>query len=555
MKSILVLLATLTLVSCSFEKSRHPASESVPFETHAGQIVVKLQDEAINTTNEGFSEEVYSKVKSMNRTFESSNQQYSVDLRSVEIQIKYVDDLPENAAYVLDSKIDQIGKHIIQIYGSKKATTDMTAQDEIIGLLDKFLDKKLYPNPFGMFETMMNARAGHKQAQLHLQQMHKTVLDEVAEDVDGEPLRAKMAEVDSSIEELEAAIKVARKDTKAQETSRKEIMKTLDKAAADGQLKNLLQANDREGVAALLEKYIPREQMTPMEHKFWDFTLNKIRNPTELKNRVLMYRGTDGDRLYPMIVNGAELSKEEAVKQGKLGAMSTVLTRNQGTWNRRLRSLQTMYGKEFSQNPQNPKSQFVESARLTTWMKQHADDPVGSPFLSFSSSFKVAHNFGKESLGAFLVDPEVIVFNQMTDYKHELEFLHTLVSFPDEMVSYYDSEFDGKLNSSAIQDKIVADIKKSLKDKYGDQSDEIYEKIVSRSKNYVDSKKAFLVPEKRLESVVYMTDKKPSIWRRFWNWVRGKDIVYQEKSEKLEEVKGNPAKLNCSYALMSFLKI
>lgn len=555
MKSILVLLTALTLVSCSFEKGRHPASENTPFESHSGQIVVKLSDEAMNTTNEGFSEEVYSKVKSMNRLFESSAQKYTVDMRSVEIQIKYVDDLPENAAYVLDSKIDQVGKHIIQIYGSKKATTDMTAQDEIKGLLDKFLDKDVYPNPFGMFETMMNARAGHKPAQLHLQQIHKMVLDEVSEDIDGDPLRAKMSDVDSTIDELEAAIKIVKKDVKAQETSRKEIMKTLDKAAADGQLKTLLQSNDREGVAALLEKYIPREQMTPMEHKFWDFTLNKIRNPTELKNRVLMYRGTDGDRLYPMIAEGAELSKEEAVKKGKLGAMSTVLTRNQGTWNRRLRSLQTMYGKEFSQNPQNPKSKYVESARLTTWMKQHADDPVGSPFLSFSSDFNVAYRFGKESLGAFLVDPEVIVFNQMTDYTDELEFLHTLVSFPDEMFSYYDSEFDGKMSNSEVKNKVVTDLKKTLKDQYGDQSEEIFETIVERSKNYVDSKKAFLVPEKRLKSVVYVTSKKPSIWKRFWNWLRRKDEAYTETVEKMEEVKDGPTKLNCSYALMSFLKV
>ncbi|EQC50858.1 hypothetical protein [Bacteriovorax sp. DB6_IX] len=554
MKKLLILLSLVYLSSCSFEGARNPASEISSYERHSGQIEVRLSEEAALSDKEGFSEELYAKIKRMNKNFEAAGSGYSVDLRSMQVRIKYVDDLPENTAYVLDTKVDELGNHIIQIYGSKKATVDMTAQDEIMGILSKIVDKDLYPNPFGFFETSLNARAGHKQAQLHLQNIHLDVIEDIQEEISGEPLDEKVSQIQESISELESAIKVAKKEAKAQEASRKDVMKVLDKAAADGQLKNLLQANDREGVASLLEKYIPREQMTPMEHKFWDFTLNKIRNPVALKDRVLMYRGTDGDRLYPMIKDGVELSKEEAVKQGKLGAMSTILTRNQGTWNRRLRSLQTMYGKEFSQNPQNPNSKFVETARLTTWMKQHADDPMGSPFLSFSSSYDVAYRFGKESLGAFLVDPEVIVFNQMTDYKSEMEFLHTLISFPDEMFSYYDSEFDGKLSGDSIRAKIDADLKKVLKEEYGEQSDKIYQDLVSKSKEFVDSKRAFLVPEKKLETVTVQTNKRPGLWRRFWNWVKRKDEPYYVVENKTQEVKAGPNKLTCSYALMSFLK-
>jgi len=555
MKTILVLLASLALISCSYDGSRRPASEDTGFQAHPGQIVVKLSEEARASNTEGFSEELYERVKNINKTFGTAASGYSVDLRSVRLDIKYIDDLPEDAAYVLDSEVDELGNHIVKIFASKKATADMTAFDEIKGLMDKlFLDENIYPNPFGAFETMMNARAGHKLAQLHLQTFHKEVLEEVSEDIDGEPLQKKISSVDETISELESALKVAKKEAKVQEASRKEIMKTLDKAAADGQLKNLLQANDREGVASLLEKYIPREQMSPMEHKFWDFTLNKIRNPVDIKDRVLMYRGTDGDRLYPMIKDGVELSKEEAAKQGKLAAMSTILTRNQGTWNRRLRSLQTMYGKEFSQNPHNPKSKSVESARLTTWMKQHADDPVGSPFLSFSSRTKIAHNFGKDSLGAFLVDPEVIIFNQMTDYKGEMEFLHTLISFPDEMFSYYDKEVHGHLDLDGIKAKIKTDLKAVLKEQYGESYSEHYDAIRSRSNDFTDSKRAYLVPEEKLKKVSYKVNKKPSIWRKFWNWVRRIEDPGYVIETKQELVKDSPNKLTCSYALMSFLK-
>lgn len=557
MKRFLVLSTLLFLVSCSIETNRGPASNDAIFESHSGQVTVEFADdiaESSQNLEEGFSEELRAEVDKMNKGFASKTDGYTVDLRSMKVEVEYVDDLPGKSAYVLDTKVDEFGNHIIQVFASKKATHDMTAQDEIKGLLRKIVDNEIYPNPFGFFETMMNARAGHKPAQAHLLQIHHGVLTDVQEDIDGEPLQKKVADVEERILEIEKDLKVLKKEAKKLETSRKDIMKTLDKVAADGQLKSLMQSNDREGVAALLEKYIPREQMTPMEHKFWDFTLNKIRTPVDYKNRVIMYRGTDGDRLYPMIKDGVELSKEDAIKQGKMAAMSTILTRNQGTWNRRLRSIQTMYGKDFSKNPYNEESKFVESARLTTWMKQHADQPQGSIFLSFSSKYEVAHRFGKESLGAFLVDPEVIVFNQMTDYKGEMEFLHTLISFPDEMVSYFDHEVHGKLNREQIEDKIHKDLKNFLKEKYADDSEKIYKSIITESDAYVDSKRAFLVPENQQKKGITQTNKKVSIWRRLWNWVRRKDEPLYELKEETYTVKGNPNKLTCSYALMSFLK-
>lgn len=489
----------------------------------------------------------------------------STETKAIEVEI-IQKDLKEGVSYTIEASVKENGIHkILIVKNSKLNGEDEFAKAQIIKFIKLVNNEKYYPNTYSFFEAMYNAKFGDFDSIKLLKklQLLTTGSENIEEEV---AMRTQLME---EIAQLDEKIIIQKRERRKLEASRKDIMASLDKASDDGQLKTLLQKNDRNGVAELLEKYLPREQMTPMEHRFWDQILYKIKNPTALKDRVLVFRGTLGDRLYPAIENGKEIPYDQAVKEGKLAAMSTVITRNQGTWNRRLRSLQTIYDKKLTQNPNNIESEFTQSARITTWMKQHSIEAQGSPFLSYTSNFNTGRQFGfnvgkgnaadkngAKSMGAFLIDPEILVFNQMTNFKSEMEYLHSLISFPDEMVSFVDESVNGELQAEEVEKLIYNGFHEKIKAKYGEvEAVDIISKIEKRSKDFNDRALAYIHPQFKSVKKEIKVPGEPGFLKKLWGSFTGKPVEsFKTEISYVNEIETMPKLNNCLYIIKSFYK-
>lgn len=120
-----------------------------------------------------------------------------------------------------------------------------------------------------------------------------------------------------------------------------------------------------------------------------------------------------------------------------------MMTKNQGTWNRRLRSLTAMYEKFMGTNMEGS-SEYTSATRITNMFKKHSMDPKGSPFLSYTPKFAVANQFGSLKNTAYFLDPRLLYFNMTSGYTHEIEFLLPVASFPDDLAAVYDADIHGR---------------------------------------------------------------------------------------------------------------
>jgi hypothetical protein len=203
--------------------------------------------------------------------------------------------------------------------------------------------------------------------------------------------------------------------------------------AQELKLNDLVLKNDRAGVAKMLEAYLPWSAMEPFEAGVWRQWLQAIRTP-DWKNTVVAVRGVD-----------YETDKVQRLKQAdgseKLGFFSTVLTKNQGSYTRRLRSLTT--------NRQQADADDAKPTKLLTnqyW--NHSADPRASNFISFSldpqvvAGFVGAPRYGKAGVQAgggvlaVRMDSRRLFPNMSSGLAGEIEYLAPLIIFPDEVVSY-----------------------------------------------------------------------------------------------------------------------
>lgn len=470
-------------------------------------------------------------------------------------------ELPAGQAFAIDTQVEESGIHIIKVY---RSPNDELLTKSTLNFLQKFLheinEKANLVNVYSFFEVTFNAKGGDLRAKIALEKLKLKALDTSAN------YDEERGIIEEGITKLEDDFKTVKKEMKVKEKDRKGFMEALDKAAESHQLKALIQNNDRDGVSDLLSKYLPWEQMTPIEDAYWKHILNRIKHPTQAKDKVLVYRGTYGDRLFPQIVDGKELDYESAVKSANLGSMSTILTRNQGTYNRRLRSLQTMYGKKIASNPHNTTSEFVETARLTTMLKQHSIEAQGSPFLSFTSDFSTGYRFGfsiaddktvqnaKGAMGAFLIDPELLLFNQMSGFKSEMEYLAPLITFPDEMVGFYDEDYMEKIGQNAIKDNLHDGLRKEMVRIYGEDEGQKYaDEVLARSKEFNEYDKAYLVPKLK-SNLLASSEEGQGFVKKMSNFFSGIKDKFSNSSKSKVKVIEMPKLNNCLYAIKSFLK-
>lgn len=215
-------------------------------------------------------------------------------------------------------------------------------------------------------------------------------------------------------------------------------------------LNDLIAKGDRSGVRKLVQTYMPWDIMEPSEKKMWTEWLDAIETPASGKKK-LIFRGLDGDVIL-------------RTPAGKPFLMSTVLTKNQGSYTRRLRSLSTMRQKFGVGIGGAPVSYSIKGRKdpttLSTMMMNHANDPKGSPFIS-ASNLDTASGFGSTHMAALMIDERRLVPNALAvGYLGEQERLIPLIVFPDEIVHY--ENFTGKVYEGTPTSFFASEVEKKI---------------------------------------------------------------------------------------------
>lgn len=260
------------------------------------------------------------------------------------------------------------------------------------------------------------------------------------------------------IDELPPLIKTAnkyqRKNEKELIKKRKESNQLETYEAMDLKLNHLVLANDRKGVRKMIEAYLPWVIMEPAEIQFWKTWLDAIEFP-DLKNTIVAFRGLD-----------YKYDKIQRDAMGNIALLSTVLTANQGSYTRRLRSLSTNRIKNGNpifnpvavrfQNINSLLSKQLISPLITKQFRKHAGNPDASSFLSFSLLPNIASGFSSGSIKvqkddkttekvmggmvAVQIDKRRIFPNLTSHYDGERELLVPLIVFPDEIIAFEEGE-------------------------------------------------------------------------------------------------------------------
>jgi hypothetical protein len=412
---IFLSVAVLLLLSCSFVGVRAPAE--------------KFRDQALTI------DDILS-IKNGNHAASDLQAEFMKFLNLnenivVRAEAEASNNLPNDIAFRLQFEIIE-DKYVLKIIHSKNAFKDSDAVYELSHLIKKIASGTGLQNPLSLFEMYYNAHEGDMIALDNFLKIKTT--DGVLQNhfiERPEDYQQRLAEFAELRKDLASGITTLKKQRKLVAEKRKALMDELDKAPDSKQLKTLVAKGDRKGVADLLQKYLPFEEMAPFEKRFWNTYLEVIRNPVPLDKRVLIYRGLSDDFLHLVYDGEKEVQKEEALKEGKTFLMSTVLVKNQGSWNRRLRSLETMNDKYIGTIKDS--NEFSQSARISTMFMKHSSNPKGSPFLSFTPHFQMAKKFGLPKMMMGLIDPRLLHFNYASHFSSEIEFLMPLVTFPDEM--------------------------------------------------------------------------------------------------------------------------
>ncbi len=398
--------------------------------------------------------------------------------------------LPPDVSYGLEFQMKE-GKTEIIIHHAENAFNNVKSSKE---LLEFFMQFKGATGVFrssknAIFEMYYNASKGDSIAIYNFARMRQKVAKKILElDSSDNYLSKNANEWNESVKKYEAMEKAELKKQKELEDLRKLSLDALDSASDEHQFKNLVAKNDRNGVVDLLKKYLPWEQMPPFEKKYWETYIEVVLNPLPIEERIMLFRGLGDDNLQAPLIDGVELAKPKAEKEGNVFVLSPVLSKNQGSWNRRLRSLTSMYDKyiaaDFDRRKRELDNSYTRSARIMTMMTNHSGTPKGSPFLSFTHSFHVAEAFAGGKIGVFVIDPRLLSYNIASislannpkDMADELETLIPLAVFPDD-VGYVAIE---GVNTEFLDEfELMKSFKEKLKLKYGGNQAEI---ILSRLK-------------------------------------------------------------------------
>jgi hypothetical protein len=393
-------------------------------------------------------------------------------LTNSSVKVEYVQKkLAANRAFQIELDVLE-GEYIYRIYHSPTAFKD----PEATKAMTTYVQQLLYQSNQGaLFEIYFNAKAEDPIALKYFYGLKKDYGLETSPDLE--------KNIQDEIKDLKAWQKV-------ESAKRKAAIGTLDKAPEEKQFRTLIAKGDRKGAAKLLKTYLPWEMMAPFEKKYWETYLEVMVNPVPLEERVMIYRGLQDDFIHSGFSKGVALSQKEAIKQDNAFVMSTVMVKNQGSWNRRLRSLEAMYGKSIA-TASYTTDDLASAARIATMFSNHSGDPMGSPFLSFTPSLQVANSFGQNRVSAYLIDPRLLNFNYSSGFTHEFEYLVNLTTFPEDLIAILDKDihnldaYNADQRGILFEEKLIAKIEKE----YGkDKAKSIITKIKKNSYTFFKNK-------------------------------------------------------------------
>lgn len=379
--------------------------------------------------------------------------------------------LESDTAFVIVPEI--VDRHFkIKIIHSKSALADRAAAAEVDRMIKKMFISE-FVSQFSFFELYFNALSNDLESKLLIANLRSESLRSINEskvtnlDVYKYALE-QLSTWDSSIKLLQQKIKEKNKQNKELTDIRKEIMNALDKASEDQQFRNLVARNNRKEAAKLLRYYLPFELMPPFEKAFWENHLDVMENPLPLNKRVIVYRGISDDIVQAGYKMTEKQTLNEAIKDQNIFLMSTIMTKNQGTWNRRLRSLTAMYDKYIATDFSNSSS-VTKTSRMTVMFFKHSKTPQGSPFLSYTPNFKVSEIFGKDRNTLFLADPRTLYYNFSSHYATEVEYLLPLVTFPEDLGAVYDLKVHHHIEPLQVETFLKETSLEKLKVIYGEK--------------------------------------------------------------------------------------
>jgi hypothetical protein len=369
------------------------------------------------------------------KTLEQLKQEYSFDQFSKKINGKIEIVKSSNPQAEMTFIYPKDSKSKFKILVSESALKD----DILIKQFNDFMSRN-YLHYHQILEAMTNARLGDLEAKRNLiyLKIESYALGGGAAEIN----QTQINELKLQAKSLDKEIKLNNSMANKAFTERKAIFDELDNAK--GQLKDLITQNKRKEVVKLLNHYLPWEHFTSLEKEQWKIWLEAIENPAPLKERVFVLRGLDKGQFF-LTEKGSFL-------------MGPIIIKNQGSYNRRLRSLTTMLDKSISStnldqiilNDDKLKPSFNTSSRLTNMYFNHSKDPLGSPFISFTKDLGVAKQFANEGITVVALDPRLAIGNLTSNYTNEVEILAPLFTFPEDNIGFFDKNTPGNLKDNII---------------------------------------------------------------------------------------------------------
>ncbi len=290
-----------------------------------------------------------------------------------------------------------------------------------------------FGNPMLWAEATKNAEFGSARSQAFLAKAEIDAMDVVTNDlledfgIEGNSdvnqyLQKRKAHATKQYAELKKLEKVEKKQRNIMAKQWTAVQKQMQDANL--KLDDYIAQGNRKKVVELINTFMPWEDMEPTEVAAWQKWLKVMEKPTtNKKNKVLMFRGLEGDLV------------REGANEGEFFLMAKLLTKNQGNYTRRLRSLKTYRTKMVKKIGVQVNTGIPSLASI---MQAHSHEPNGSPYLS-ASDFSTASSFsdgdrGGYSMAAIFMDKDRFMTNAISDYG-EMERMLPLIVFPDEIVA------------------------------------------------------------------------------------------------------------------------
>lgn len=288
-----------------------------------------------------------------------------------------------------------------------------------------------FGNPLLWAEMSKNAEFGSARSQTFLAKAEVDAMDMLTNDLleefgltDNQDamdyVKKRKAHATKQVSELKKIEKLEKKSRNSMAKQWKTLQTQMQ--SANLKLDDYIAQGNRKKVVEMINTFMPWEDMEPTEIAAWQKWLKAMAKPTtNKKNKVLLFRGLDGDLV------------KEGAGEGENFLMAKMLTKNQGNYTRRLRSLKTHRTKMVKKvNVKVP----TEVPSIASIMQAHSHEPNGSPFLSaadFSTASAFSGSGNEYSMAAIFIDKDRFMTNAISTYG-EQERMIPLIVFPDEIV-------------------------------------------------------------------------------------------------------------------------